>query len=119
MVATFSPALLTDRDKIRLTVGDTDIDAAYLQDETYDALLVMHTTVMAATLAAFDAILSLMAVPDIYADWYREFNHKEAYASLKMRREDYANANGASRFRSRSVGVFRADSNLTEGLGNG
>lgn len=117
MAATFDASLSTDRDVMRLTVGDMDITAPYLQDETYDALLVRNTSLVTATLAVFDTLMAMMAVPDIYADWYREFNHKEAYDRLKQRREDYANANGASRFTSRAVSTYRADSNMTEGIG--
>lgn len=119
MVATFDPALTNSRDRIRLIVGDTDIDAPYLHDETYDALLALNVSFEAATLSAFDAILSLLAVPDIYADWYREFNHEAAYNQLKKSREDYANANGLSRFRARAVTTYRADSNQTVGFGDG
>ena len=39
MTATYSTALTTTRDHIRLALGDTDTDAPLLQDETIDAKL--------------------------------------------------------------------------------
>jgi hypothetical protein len=42
-MASFEPALPTDRDYVRFLVGDTDPDNAQLDDDTIDALLVRHS----------------------------------------------------------------------------
>ena len=42
-VATFDPALGDPRDKVRLLLGDTDTDAALLDDATIDAMLDANT----------------------------------------------------------------------------
>lgn len=38
-MATFNPALSTDRDKVRQKIGDADVADAQVQDETIDAYL--------------------------------------------------------------------------------
>ena len=61
MAWTFSDSLTTDRDKVRLKIGDTDTDDQLLSDETIDALLVIRADVILCSIDAVRAILSKLA----------------------------------------------------------
>lgn len=50
MVWSFDASLATDTDRVRFEVGDTDQDGVSVENETIDALLVTHTTVIATAL---------------------------------------------------------------------
>jgi hypothetical protein len=58
MTWSYDNSLTTDRDKLRLKIGDTDTEDQLLQDETLDALLAVRANV---TLAAIDAVKAILA----------------------------------------------------------
>ena len=61
MTWTFSDSLTTDRDKVRLKIGDTDTQDQLLSDETLDALLAVRNDVVLCAIDACRAILSKLA----------------------------------------------------------
>ena len=55
----FNESLTTDRDKVRLRIGDTNTDDQILSNETVDALLTEHSDdVMLATISCVRAIIA-------------------------------------------------------------
>ena len=58
MAWSFSDSLTTDRDKVRLKIGDTDTDDQLLSNETIDALLAIRDDV---TLCAIDCVRAILA----------------------------------------------------------
>jgi len=61
MTWTFSDSLSTDRDKVRLKIGDTDTQDQLLSDETIDALLAVRDDVVLCSIDACRAILAKLA----------------------------------------------------------
>lgn len=65
MTATFSASLATTKDQLRLELGDIDMTAAILQDETYDALYAANAGASTATrryrLTLLAAVRAVMA----------------------------------------------------------
>ena len=62
MAWSYSDSLTTDRDKIRLRIGDTDTNDQILPNETIDALLTEHSSdVMLATISCVRAIIAKYA----------------------------------------------------------
>ena len=59
MAWTYSESLLTDKDKLRLRVGDTDSGDPLLSDETLSALLTAKNNDLALT--AIDAVRAIIA----------------------------------------------------------
>jgi len=58
----FNESLTTDRDKVRLRIGDTDTNDQILSNETIDALLTEHgSDVMLATISCVRAIIAKYA----------------------------------------------------------
>tara|TARA_R110000824_G_scaffold159878_1_gene334458 strand:+ start:2193 stop:2627 length:435 start_codon:yes stop_codon:yes gene_type:complete len=58
MTWSFSDSIATDKDKVRLKIGDTDTDDQLLSNETIDALLVIRADV---TLCAIDCVRAILA----------------------------------------------------------
>jgi len=59
MAWSYSDSLSTDRDKIRLNIGDTDTNDQILPNETIDALLTQHSNdVMLTTISCVRAIIA-------------------------------------------------------------
>ncbi|MEL6344725.1 MAG: hypothetical protein AAFV53_16530 [Myxococcota bacterium] len=52
MAFTYSPALASDRDRVRLNLADTDANAYAFEDEELDGLLASEGGIRAATAAA-------------------------------------------------------------------
>ena len=65
MSATFDPSLPSDRDLVRLLIGDVDPSAAQVADETIDTLLDARSNVycVAADLLGFRGVFALVVVP--------------------------------------------------------
>ena len=61
MTWTFSDSIATDKDKVRLRIGDTDTDDQLLSDETLDALLAIRADVVLCAIDACRAILAKLA----------------------------------------------------------
>ena len=61
MTWSFSDSLATDRDKVRLKIGDTDTDDQLLSNETIDALLDIRADVILCSIDACRAILAKLA----------------------------------------------------------
>ena len=62
MAWSFNESLTTDRDKVRLRIGDTDTNDQILSNETIDALLTEHSSdVMLATISCVRAIIAKYA----------------------------------------------------------
>lgn len=60
---TFSYALdlITDKDKVRLTIGDTDGDSPALQDEEIEYFLSIYTSVKSSALACVETLIGRYA----------------------------------------------------------
>lgn len=61
MTWTFSDSIASDKDKVRLKIGDTDTDDQLLSDETIDALLAIRADVVLCSIDACRAILAKLA----------------------------------------------------------
>jgi hypothetical protein len=61
MTWTFSDSIATDKDIVRLKVGDTDTNDQLLSDETIDALLAIRPDVVLCAIDACRAILAKLA----------------------------------------------------------
>ena len=61
MAWTYSDSLTTDRDKVRLKIGDTDTDDQLLSNETIDALLDIRADVILCAIDCVRAILAKLA----------------------------------------------------------
>jgi len=61
MTWTFSDSIASDKDKVRLKIGDTDTDDQLLSDETIDALLAIRADVVLCAIDACRAILAKLA----------------------------------------------------------
>lgn len=62
MAFSFNPSLSTDRDWVRLRIGDTDASWPLLQDDTIDAILAAHgNDRLRAALACARAIVAQLA----------------------------------------------------------
>lgn len=57
----FDDSLSTDRDRIRLRIGDTDTNDQLLSNETVDALLLTRTSVILAAIDCVQAIIAKLA----------------------------------------------------------
>ncbi len=66
--ATFDPALSSQRDHIRLAIGDTDTDAALVADTTIDALLAEYPYTEALALLCDALIAEFGQMPDRYSE---------------------------------------------------
>lgn len=76
MAWSYSDSLSTDRDKIRLKIGDTDTNDQILPNETIDALLTEHSDdVMLTTISCVRAII---------AKYSRKLNRSAAGMSADM-----------------------------------
>lgn len=76
MAATFSPDLAAPKDRVRFIVGDIDMTAAEVQDETYLALL---------TANAADENLAALAVADYLILFYgRQPDSVEVTGAVKV-----------------------------------
>ena len=78
MTATYDPALLTDIDRMREVLGDTDVQNPLAEDETYQAKLILASgswKLAAASMArsfasrAINDITSFSAGGDISVSW--------------------------------------------------
>jgi len=61
MTWTFSDSIATDKDKVRLKIGDTDTNDQLLSDETIEALLAIRDDVVLCAIDACRAILAKLA----------------------------------------------------------
>jgi len=76
MAWSFNESLSTDRDKVRLKIGDTDTNDQILANETIDAILTEHSSdVMLATISCVRAII---------AKYSRKLNRSAAGMSADM-----------------------------------
>jgi hypothetical protein len=66
--ATYDPTLPTDRDHIRLALGDTDTAAPLIIDSTIDAMLLEYAYLEALALLADALIAEFGQMPDRYSD---------------------------------------------------
>lgn len=115
MTFTFDAALSTDRDRIRLEIGDTDSNGYFLQDETIAALLTREGTVGGAIVQCLYAILALLAQPNFKADWLQVDNdtaYKSMTALLSAKLRQYGVAAGT--YTASVTHTYRKDSNQTE-----
>jgi hypothetical protein len=71
MTATFDAALTTDKDRVRWHIGDTDMSAPKLQDETILAVLIDEGDVGHAVIACLNSLLATLSDPSFTADWLR------------------------------------------------
>ncbi len=83
MSATFDPTLATDRDYVRLLIGDTVVATAQLQDETIDALIAKSPTLGVFCIAAEAAEL-IIARWDAKAEGVIE----KQVSKLRLRRSE-------------------------------
>lgn len=68
VVGTFDPALPTNRDHIRLALGDTDINAPMLSDDTIDTALAGYSYSQALAILADALIAEYGQMPDRYSE---------------------------------------------------
>lgn len=71
MTATFDAALTTDKDRVRWHIGDTDMTAPKLQDETINTLLIEKGDVGHTVIACLNSLLATLSDPSFTADWLR------------------------------------------------
>jgi hypothetical protein len=77
----FNPSLPTNRDKVRLRLGDTNAEQKIFEDETIDALLVSNGQSVGKTLIeCAKHVIALLSRPDYTADWLK-VSHSEARQS--------------------------------------
>lgn len=84
MTATFNPTLSDTVSKVRFHIGDTDVSAPALQDETITALVALNLTIERAVIAALLYLISQVSRPDFRADWLQvqHGNALEGYRRL-------------------------------------
>lgn len=63
-LATFNPALATERDKMRIEIGDTEMSRAIFQDATIDSMLTAYSFKDAAIRLCESAALKFAQMPD-------------------------------------------------------
>jgi hypothetical protein len=68
MAATFNPALTTPKDQVRQKVGDTNVAAALIQDETIEAYLATKTVIGAAVQLCLDLAARFARVGTVTLD---------------------------------------------------
>ncbi len=108
MTATYDPALADDVSLVRFHIGDTNVSAPKLLDETISALLTQQGSVGKAVIAAISYLMTLVSDPDFRADWLQVTN-SAAFASLerlmRLKREEF----GISAITASFIAVKRLD----------
>lgn len=108
MTATFNPTLSDTVSKVRFHIGDTDVSAPALQDETITALVALNLTIERAVIAALLYLISLVSRPNFRADWLQVDNRSAVQSLqdlLRAKREEF----GISAITALMIPVTRTD----------
>tara|TARA_R110000824_G_C15230416_1_gene678493 strand:+ start:127 stop:573 length:447 start_codon:yes stop_codon:yes gene_type:complete len=122
MAWSYSDSLSTDRDKIRLKIGDTDTNDQILPNETIDALLTEHSDdVMLTTISCVRAIiakysrkLSRSAVGMSADMTVFVTNYQQLLAELIKQNRGNSGVRYASAFSTSRKETIESDSNYTK-----
>jgi hypothetical protein len=114
MTFTWTGDLSTDLDTVRFHLGDTDENAAWLQDETITALLAREGSVNGAVIAGIRYILTQLSRPDFKADWLSVSNHKAAYEMWRRLLDEKLAEFNVGGIAGEAVHTYRADTLLDE-----
>lgn len=90
MAFTYTP-FLTDKDRVRFHIGDTDSTAPIFSDEEINAIITEETRWEKAVLACIDHIIAkLVGTPDFTADWLKVETSKAVagYRALRNLKAD-------------------------------
>lgn len=71
MTFTFNTTTPTDRDRVRLAIGDIDSTAPKLTDEVIAMLISEEATWQKAAIAAVKTLIAQLLIPDFTADWLK------------------------------------------------
>ncbi len=113
MTFTYDENLATDLALVRFHIGDTNVNGAYLQDATIDALVTSEGSVGAAAIASIKYIITQLSVPDFKLDWMTVSNEqaRAGYEALLTRKAQEFNISVSGIVASAVIGLpTRADS---------
>jgi hypothetical protein len=108
MAATFDPALSDDISKVRFHIGDTDVNAPKLADETITALLSLGGSVGGAVIMALKHLIAQMSEPNFTADWLTVSSSAALPGLMKLLTEKRREF-GVSAVTSASIKITRSD----------
>ena len=83
----FDYALGDDVSWVRFWIGDTDVDAHFLDNATISALITDAGSKEAGAIACLGYIVTLLSLPDFRTDWLSVTNSVAAEAYRKRRKE--------------------------------
>lgn len=116
MTFTYTP-LVTDRDKVRFHIGDTDENAFIFSDEEIVAIISMAGSWQAAVITCLRNIIArLAATPSFSADWLRidPAGAIKTYQSLLVQKQSELELDTGGGLESGVVHIYRADSDMSE-----
>ena len=102
-----------DTSRVRFYIGDTDENAARLQDEEIDALLTEFGDYQHASIAGIKYILRKLSEPNFRADWL-QVDNKSAREGYAARLKELQQQFGISSVVTGATHVYRKDSYQTE-----
>ncbi len=105
---------LTDKDRVRFHVNDTDPTAPKWSDELITAVIADQGSWQKAVIALLTDLLFKLSQPDFKADWLEVSNQSAAATSVRLLLASKKKELGVTTITSSFINVYRSDSLLTD-----
>lgn len=93
MSASFNPALTDSVSLVRFHIGDTNVESAFVQDETIRALYAQSEDIGQTVIACLQYIITQLSLPNFSLDWMN-VSYSDARAGyeklLKTKRAEFS-----------------------------